>query len=61
MGSGLQGGALSYKFEAGGFSEENKDLTKAESQKFKVGSNRGAGFSSSTTNTGPHYEPTGGS
>lgn len=61
VGAGLHGGAPSYKFEAGGASEENKDVSKAEPQKFKVGSNRGAGFSSISTNSGPQYEPSSGS
>jgi len=60
MGAGLNGGAPSYKFEAGGASEENKDLSQPDSHKFKVGSNRGAGFSSISTNSGPQYEPSSG-
>jgi hypothetical protein len=60
MGAGLHSGAPSYKFEAAGTSEENKDLAKAEPPKFKVGSNRGAGFSSTSTNSGPQYEPSSG-
>jgi len=58
MGSGLGGGARSYKFEAGNSkpSEENKN----DPGKFKGVSTRGAGFSSSSTADNSGYEPTSG-